>query len=38
LFWVGLLALFWGFSQIMLAFSIRHEGEEAVAIDHGRPR
>jgi uncharacterized membrane protein HdeD (DUF308 family) len=38
LFWVGLLALFRGFSQIMLAFSIRHAGEEAVAIDPARPR
>jgi uncharacterized membrane protein HdeD (DUF308 family) len=38
LFWVGLLALFRGFSQIMLAFSIRHAGEEAVAIDPAPPR
>jgi hypothetical protein len=36
-FWVGFLALFRGFSQIMLAFSIRHAGEEAAAIDPGRP-
>jgi hypothetical protein len=35
---VGFLALFRGFSQIMLAFSIRHAGEEAAAIDPGRPR
>ena len=28
LFWVGFLALFRGFSQIMLAFSIRQTGEE----------
>jgi hypothetical protein len=33
LFWVGFLALFRGFSQIMLAFSVRHAGEEAVAIE-----
>jgi hypothetical protein len=38
LFWVGFLALFAGFSQIMLAFSIRHAGEEAAAIDPARPR
>jgi hypothetical protein len=38
LFWVGFLALFRGFSQIMLAFSIRHAGEEAAAIDPARPR
>jgi hypothetical protein len=38
LFWVGFLALFRGFSQIMLAFSIRHAGEEAAAIDPGSPR
>jgi hypothetical protein len=37
LFWVGFLALFRGFSQIMLAFSIRHAGEEAAAIDPARP-
>jgi hypothetical protein len=30
-FWVGLSALFWGLSQGMLGFSIRHAGEEAVA-------
>jgi hypothetical protein len=38
LFWVGSLALFRGFSQIMLAFSVRHAGEEAAAIDPARPR
>ena len=31
LFWVGFLALFRGFSQIFLAFSIRHAGDEAAA-------
>jgi hypothetical protein len=34
----GLLALFQGRSQIMLAFSIRHAREEAGAIDAARPR
>jgi uncharacterized membrane protein HdeD (DUF308 family) len=29
LFWVGFFALFRGFSQIFLAFGIRHEGKEA---------
>jgi hypothetical protein len=29
LFWVGFLALFRGFSQIFLAFTVRHAGEEA---------
>jgi uncharacterized membrane protein HdeD (DUF308 family) len=29
LFWVGFLALFRGFSQIFLAFTIRHAGHEA---------
>ena len=38
MFWVGFLALFRGFSQTMLAFSIRHAGEEAAAIDPARPR
>jgi uncharacterized membrane protein HdeD (DUF308 family) len=38
LFWVGFLALFRGFSQIMLAFTIRHAGEEAAAIDPAGPR
>jgi hypothetical protein len=36
--WVRFLALFRGFSQIMLAFSIRHAREEAAAIDPARPR
>ena len=31
LFWVGLLALFRGFSQIFLAFTVRHTGQEAAA-------
>jgi uncharacterized membrane protein HdeD (DUF308 family) len=31
LFWVGFLALFRGFSQIFLAFAIRHSGREAEA-------
>src|SRR4029434_433399 len=31
LFWVGFLALFRGFSQIMLAFTIRHAGHEVAA-------
>jgi uncharacterized membrane protein HdeD (DUF308 family) len=31
LFWVGFLALFRGFSQIMLAFSVRYAGHEAAA-------
>jgi len=31
LFWVGFFALFRGFTQIILAFSIRHEGKEAAA-------
>jgi uncharacterized membrane protein HdeD (DUF308 family) len=29
LFWVGFLALFRGFSQIFLAFTVRHTGHEA---------
>jgi uncharacterized membrane protein HdeD (DUF308 family) len=33
LFWVGFLALFRGFSQIFLAFTVRHAGEEAASID-----
>jgi hypothetical protein len=36
--WVGFLALSRGFSHIMLAFSIRHPGGEAAAIDPARPR
>jgi hypothetical protein len=35
--WVGFLALFRGFSQIMLAFSIRHASEEAAAVDPAGP-
>jgi uncharacterized membrane protein HdeD (DUF308 family) len=31
LFWVGFFALFKGFTQIFLAFSIRHAGKEAAA-------
>jgi uncharacterized membrane protein HdeD (DUF308 family) len=31
LFWVGLFALFKGFSQIMLAFTVRHAGKDAAA-------
>jgi hypothetical protein len=37
LFWVGFLALFRGFSQIMHAFTIRHAGQ-AAAIDPAGPR
>jgi hypothetical protein len=37
LFWVGFLALHRGFSQIMLAFSIRQAGEEAAASYSARP-
>jgi uncharacterized membrane protein HdeD (DUF308 family) len=32
LFWVGLFAMFKGFSQIFLAFSIRHAGKEAAGV------
>jgi len=32
LFWVGFFALFKGFSQIFLAFAIRHEGKKAEAV------
>jgi hypothetical protein len=38
LFWVGFLALFRGFSQIFLAFTVRHAGQEAAAIDPAGPR
>jgi uncharacterized membrane protein HdeD (DUF308 family) len=38
LFWVGFLALFRGFSQILLAFTVRHAGQEAAAIDSSGPR
>jgi uncharacterized membrane protein HdeD (DUF308 family) len=37
LFWVGFLALFRGFSQLMLAFSVRHAGQEAAALDPAGP-
>jgi uncharacterized membrane protein HdeD (DUF308 family) len=36
--WVGLMALFRGFTQIMLAFGVRHAGEEAAAVDAAGPR
>jgi hypothetical protein len=38
LFWVGFFALFRGFTQIMLAFAVRHAGTEAVAVDAAGPR
>jgi uncharacterized membrane protein HdeD (DUF308 family) len=38
LFWVGFLALFRGFTQIMLAFGVRHAGREAAAGDAAGPR
>jgi uncharacterized membrane protein HdeD (DUF308 family) len=31
LFWVGFFALFRGFSQIFMAFTVRHEGQAATA-------
>jgi uncharacterized membrane protein HdeD (DUF308 family) len=37
LFWVGFFALFRGFSQIMLAFGVRHAGHEAAAVDPAGP-
>jgi uncharacterized membrane protein HdeD (DUF308 family) len=37
LFWVGFFALFRGFSQIFMAFTIRHEGQEATPVDTARP-
>ena len=37
LFWVGFFALFRGFSQIMLAFGVRHAGEAATALDAAGP-
>jgi uncharacterized membrane protein HdeD (DUF308 family) len=37
LFWVGFFALFRGFSQIFMAFTVRHEGQEAAAVDAARP-
>ena len=33
LFWVGFMALIHGFTQIMLAFSLRHAGRELAAED-----
>jgi uncharacterized membrane protein HdeD (DUF308 family) len=38
LFWVGFLALFRGFTQIMLAFAVHHAGREAAAGDAAGPR
>jgi uncharacterized membrane protein HdeD (DUF308 family) len=37
LFWVGFFALFRGFSQIFLAFTVRHAGQEATAVDAAGP-
>ena len=38
LFWVGFLALFRGFSQIVMAFTVRHAGHEAAtALDDTSP-
>ena len=37
LFWVGFFALFRGFSQIFMAFAVRHAGTEATAVDAARP-
>jgi len=37
LFWVGFLALFRGFSQIFMAFAVRHAGTEAAAVDAAGP-
>ena len=37
LFWVGFFALFRGFTQIMLAFGVRHAGEQAAALDPAGP-
>jgi uncharacterized membrane protein HdeD (DUF308 family) len=37
LFWVGFFALFRGFSQIFMAFTVRHAGTEAAAVDAGGP-
>jgi hypothetical protein len=37
LFWVGFFALFRGFSQIFMAFTVRHEGQEATAVDAAGP-
>jgi uncharacterized membrane protein HdeD (DUF308 family) len=38
LFWVGFFALFRGFTQIFLAFAIRHAATDAAAVDAGGPR
>jgi uncharacterized membrane protein HdeD (DUF308 family) len=38
LFWVGFLALFRGFTQIMLAFAVHNAGREAAAGDAAGPR
>ncbi len=38
LFWVGFFALFRGFTQIMLAFGVRHAETEAAATDAAGPR
>jgi uncharacterized membrane protein HdeD (DUF308 family) len=38
LFWVGFLALFRGFEQIMLAFAVHHAGRDAAAVDAAGPR
>ena len=37
LFWVGFFALFRGFSQIFMAFTVRHAGTEAAAADAAGP-
>jgi uncharacterized membrane protein HdeD (DUF308 family) len=37
LFWVGFFALFRGFSQIFMAFTVRHAGTEAAGVDAAGP-
>jgi uncharacterized membrane protein HdeD (DUF308 family) len=37
LFWVGFFALLRGFSQIFMAFAVRHAGTEAAAVDAAGP-
>jgi uncharacterized membrane protein HdeD (DUF308 family) len=37
LFWVGFLALFRGFEQIFLAFTVRRAGRDAAAVDTAGP-
>jgi uncharacterized membrane protein HdeD (DUF308 family) len=37
LFWVGFLALFRGFEQIFLAFTVRHAGRDAAGVDAAGP-